>query len=212
MHWGSWHNDGWSIILKTNNTQNPAKVPASLGSKSLWQDLSVALAAWCQVRAFASLLGSYSLIPSPTPDRSLFILAHHSTDTSYLAEPTTTPLGTCSLSFGGWLMMGASCLARARKWGFLWLLRENKAFLSRGGSNSGVEIANYSTNQLEQPVVWWVRNMPYGNCSMTCRCVGTGFAWTPWGERRPRGQYNFIYTHLERDSELDSRSYFPDGF
>lgn len=34
----------------------------------------------------------------------------------------------------------------------LWLRQENKTFLSRGGG-SGVEIANYSTNQLEQPVV-----------------------------------------------------------
>lgn len=76
--------------------------PASSGSKSLWQDLNVALVARCQVKAFATLAGSHSLFPPPQPrHRSLFILAHHDTDTSYLFEPTMNPPGTCSLSFWG---------------------------------------------------------------------------------------------------------------
>ena len=95
------------IILKAM-PRIQQRSPAFLGSKSLWQDLSAALAARCQVKAFACLPGSHSPFPSSTPDTDQFILAHHHTDTSYLSEPTVTPLGTCSLSSESQLMLGAA--------------------------------------------------------------------------------------------------------
>lgn len=89
-----------------------------------------------------------------------------------------------------------------------------------GGGGSGVEIANDSTNQLEQPVVGYVRNMPHGKCPMTCKRVG---GWAPThlctlleerrdpGNRATDGPSSFILT-LKENSAVNSHSYLPDGF
>lgn len=81
-----------------------------------------------------------------------------------------------------------------------------------GGGGSGVEIANDATNQLEQPVVGYVRNMPHGKCPMACKhlCTLLEERRDP-GKRATDGPSSFILT-LKENSAVNSHSYLPDGF
>lgn len=158
-------------------------------------------------------------LPLPIPHSrhwSLFILAQHDADTSYLVEPTMTPLGTCSLSFLGKLMMGASCFTRVSEWWLLWPLRANKTFLSLGGVTQVwkwlitllISLSNQLCDELEihlMDAVPWLAN------------VWTGGHWISVHSQRREGaqvsEYNwwsdFIYTHLETELRAELSHLFP---
>lgn len=67
---------------------------------------------WLQL--LGAKLEPLPLTPLPIP-HSLFTLAHDNTDTSCLVEPTTPPWGPAVSASEARLMMGDSCLGRARK-------------------------------------------------------------------------------------------------
>lgn len=80
------------IILKTNNPQNLTKAPASLGSKSLWQILSVVFAAGAKLEPLFSL-GSHFLSHPPLQTLIIAYISHLSKNIPTYSSSQRSPWG-----------------------------------------------------------------------------------------------------------------------